>query len=613
MRIRTVMLISIWSVVAGALLVGYILVNYATREHIEARTVRDLTTHLSTLRAFNRLQLDELGKTAELYAETPRLKAVTELGDSNTISQLISDLDNSIRADFLAVSDEAGRMNPDILSDANQSDLSDFLSPADRRSRGSVLTRVVALDSNVFRIASAPIRVGTDVIGRLVVGFRITGGQLRSLKEMIGSDLMLLAGDHIAGSTFAGEELSQMAAWLGIHGSAGLEPSGTAGDHPPITLSEELFKATSMRMNDSMTYGPSATVRLLILKPIRRETEIALAPVIRSFIVLSIVVLVVTIVVGLVVSKSVTKPIADLVSGTAEISRGNYDYAIQIPRGQELKFLATQFGEMSRSLKEKVQQLGQRNKELEMALRKLREMQEELIRSERLAATGKLTAQLSHEINNPVHNILSSLQTAIKKTSPDAPARELLDVAYEEVGRLARLTAQLLSVYRESVSTHDTGSAISVNEVLRDVVTSSMESLRKSNVRVDLVLGETIPPVRGSSDKLKQLFVNLVNNARDAMPDGGRLTITSSPVNGNVVVNVTDTGIGIPRENINRIFDAFFTTKGKVSGTGLGLSVSYGIVQLHRGKITVRSEPGRGSTFSVSIPAHITDQHPEQT
>ena len=321
--------------------------------------------------------------------------------------------------------------------------------------------------------------------------------------------------------------------------------------------------------------------------------------------------LVVTIGVGFLVSRGVTRPIAGLVRGTAEISRGNYDYEMEIPNGVELKFLATKFGEMSATLKEKVRQLGERNMELELALRKLRETQEELIRSERLAATGKLTAQLSHEINNPVHNILSSLQTALKKTPADAPARELVEVAYEEVERLARLTKQLLGPPGIGQPARP-GKPVDLNAIVRDVAASSSEMLRQSGVAMDLHLAERVPSIRGSDDKLKQLFLNLIVNARDAMPDGGRLAISTSSGSGHVEVTVTDTGIGIPPENINRIFDAFFTTKGTVSGTGLGLSVSYGIVQQHRGTIRVKSQPGQGSTFTVIFPAENGSTHEDR-
>jgi signal transduction histidine kinase len=616
-RIRSVILISIWSVVAGALIVGYVMVNIAMRDHVRTRAAAELGTHRATLLALISLQLEELGKTSELFAGTPRLKAVADLGDRNTVAQLMYELEPGIGVDVLALSDRDGRQMFGTLSGSPYAFARHFATPDRPAERGGVVTGIAAIDSSVYRLASAPVTVGEDVVGRLLIGTRITGSYLGALKETIGSDLVLAVDRRPAASTLAGTDLDGVARWLAAaepgqaDGQALPAAGGEAADPPSIPAGNEVYLATALTPARFDHASVPASIRLLILKPVLSETETALAPVIRSFILLSAAVLVVTIGVGIVVSRGVTRPIAGLVRGTAEISRGNYDHEISIPKGVELKFLATKFGEMSASLKEKVRELGERNLALELALRKLRETQEELIRTERLAATGKLTAQLSHEINNPVHNILSSLQTALKKTPADAPSRELLEVAYDEVERLARLTRQLLTAYRESVSSPDPSAPVDINRVIREVAASSSEMLRQAAISVDLALAEVLPPIAGSEDKLKQLFLNLVVNARDAMPQGGRLSISTSSGGGRVTAVVGDTGVGIPPEHINRIFDAFFTTKGKVSGTGLGLSVSYGIVQQHRGTIRVVSTPGNGAAFTMTFPTDtgpITEQ-----
>jgi signal transduction histidine kinase len=290
------------------------------------------------------------------------------------------------------------------------------------------------------------------------------------------------------------------------------------------------------------------------------------------------------------------------VRGTAEVSRGNYDYKIRAGKGEELTFLAQKFEEMSRSLKEKVHQLAEQNTELEKALQRLKETQQELVKSERLAATGRLTAQLSHEINNPVHNIQSCLQTVLKRLPHALPERELLDVAYEEVERLARLTQQLLQVYRTSMI-QETRVPVCLNDLIREVLSVSSESFRQSKITVDTNLEASLPSILGSPDKLKQVFLNLFINAKDAMPRGGRLSAETVRANGNIVVSISDTGVGIPRENIHRIFDAFFTTKSRVSGVGLGLAVTYGIIKQHEGTITVKSKPGEGTLFTITFPA----------
>lgn len=308
-------------------------------------------------------------------------------------------------------------------------------------------------------------------------------------------------------------------------------------------------------------------------------------------------------------TRYVSKPIEHLVLATKEISRGNLEYALQANTSEkeattshdELTFLARMFDSMRESLREKIGQLDERNKEVEDALCRLKQAQEELVRSERLAVTGKMTAQLSHEINNPIHNIQSLLESSLRKVNGNQQAKDLIGVALEEVTRMAKLTRQMLDFYRGSVVDipHE---PVDMQSLLLEVTAMHKELFAKQRVGIVLDIPSTLPAIAGSTDKLKQVFLNLVLNARDAMPNGGTITISGRAANGGLAITVSDTGIGIPPENMGRIFDAFFTTKKEVSGVGLGLSVSYGIIQQHKGSIDVKSTVGVGTTFTVQFP-----------
>jgi len=321
--------------------------------------------------------------------------------------------------------------------------------------------------------------------------------------------------------------------------------------------------------------------------------------------------------------KFIAKPIDRLVIATRKISDGELDYHISDahPPGfarsgshgdgsrDEVMFLALKFDEMRESLKEKMDQLDQvnkhlleRNREVEDALRRLRQAQEDLVKSERLAVTGKLTAQLSHEINNPIHNIQSLLDSSLRKMNGNSQAKELIGVAREEVSRMAKLIRQMLNFYRGSVSEFER-EYVDVHELLAELVRMNEEPLAQQRVSIALDCPRQLPHIHGSRDKLKQVFLNLILNARDAMPHGGRITIKASLVGSAIRVGVTDTGVGIRPEHMNKIFDAFFTTKNELSGVGLGLSVSYAIVQQHNGTIEVESKVGAGTTFTIQLPA----------
>lgn len=314
--------------------------------------------------------------------------------------------------------------------------------------------------------------------------------------------------------------------------------------------------------------------------------------------------------------RTVARPVDRLVRATKEIQRGNLAFRAAPEETHrkgppdELGFLEERFDEMRLSLADKIARLDQanrdlsrRNEELEEALASLRRAQDELMRTERLAATGKMAAQLSHEINNPIHNTQSLLESSLRRLAGNEQARELVEIALGEVTRMASLTRQLLDVYRGSVTDAVVMVPVDLAQVLREIGRAHQRGLAEQGITLTVTIDPQLPHVCGSHDKLKQLFLNLLLNARDAMPQGGEILITATPGQDESVVKVADTGIGIPAEHRDRIFEAFFSTKTAVSGVGLGLAVSYGIVKQHRGSIEVKSDGGKGTTFTVRLPA----------
>jgi signal transduction histidine kinase len=315
-----------------------------------------------------------------------------------------------------------------------------------------------------------------------------------------------------------------------------------------------------------------------------------------------------------VFKRRVARPVSRLVDAAMEIQKGNL-HAV-VPAGapgtpgphDELRFLAERFDDMRESLADKIMRLdmangdlSRRNMELETALAQLRTTQDELMRSERLAVTGKMAAQLSHEINNPIHNTQSLLESSLRRVQGNDQARELIGLALEEVTRMATLTRQLLDVYRGSV-TETAMVPVNLGALLQEMALAHAEAFNGRGISIGVNVPDDLPPVLGSRDKLKQVLLNLMLNARDAMPGGGSLALSAQTAGGRVEMCVADTGAGIAPAHRDKIFDAFFTTKREVSGVGLGLSVTYGIITQHKGTIEVGSEPGKGTTFTISLP-----------
>jgi signal transduction histidine kinase/CheY-like chemotaxis protein len=231
----------------------------------------------------------------------------------------------------------------------------------------------------------------------------------------------------------------------------------------------------------------------------------------------------------------------------------------------------------------------------------LKRTQAQLIQSTKLAAIGELAANIAHEINNPLTSVLGFASYLAEQIPPGRPMREELDLIQEEAGRARDIVRDLLHFSRQR-------EFIPQITDLNVVLEQTLGMLRRQGALDSIMLEEQyapgLAPVEIDVPRIKQVFLNLINNAVYVMKDsGGSLTIRSAASGDMVQVEVIDTGTGIAPEHIDRIFEPFFTTKPDVSGTGLGLSVSLGIVQSHGGTIEVKSELGRGSTFTVKLPA----------
>jgi PAS domain S-box-containing protein len=234
-----------------------------------------------------------------------------------------------------------------------------------------------------------------------------------------------------------------------------------------------------------------------------------------------------------------------------------------------------------------------------------RRLEQVLFDTEKLAATGRLAASIAHEINNPLEAVQNSLYLLSRSVPEGAPERSFLDIATRETQRMSRILRQMLGFYRPATSMAPTD----VNALVIEAETLVAKRLREHGVRIEKELQPTLPLVRASADQLKQVLLNLLLNATEAMPTGGRLIVTTQTGGGDfdaqspdvVRIDVRDTGTGINEEAMARIFEPFFSTKME-KGTGLGLWVSHGIVQAHGGTLKVRSRSGQGTTFTITLP-----------
>ena len=227
------------------------------------------------------------------------------------------------------------------------------------------------------------------------------------------------------------------------------------------------------------------------------------------------------------------------------------------------------------------------------------QLEEQLQISEKMASLGLLAAGVAHEVNTPLTGISSYTQMLLQQAPPDDPSTKVLEKIERQTFRAAKIVNGLLNLARPAQV--DSGPC-DINGVINDVLSLLEHQFRTGSIQVRKELAPGAPIVQGVEHKLQQVFLNLFLNARDAMPKGGWLTIVTRPEADGAVVEVGDTGGGIPPEQLSRIYDPFFTTKEIGKGTGLGLSITYGIVQEHGGTITCESQVGHGTRFSIRLP-----------
>ncbi|MCL4193823.1 MAG: cache domain-containing protein [Thermoguttaceae bacterium] len=290
-----------------------------------------------------------------------------------------------------------------------------------------------------------------------------------------------------------------------------------------------------------------------------------------------------------VVSVLVLRPVDHIVAMARRVIAGDASARVGVrPPGE--------MGVLCRAIDQMADALAEREERLKVATR------QQIGRSEKLASIGRLAAGVAHEINNPLTGVLTFAHLLREKSNLDDQDRQDLDLIIHETTRAADIVKGLLDFARERPARKE---PLAINEVVARTVRLIRNQKAFDRIRIIDQLVEDLPEVNGDMNQLQQVLLNLSLNACEAMPDGGVLTIATSSRDDKVFVRLTDTGCGIKAEHLDKIFEPFYTTKPVGQGTGLGLSVSYGIIEQHGGTMEVESREGEGTTFSLALPAIV--------
>ncbi|MBT8091970.1 MAG: HAMP domain-containing protein [Gammaproteobacteria bacterium] len=294
---------------------------------------------------------------------------------------------------------------------------------------------------------------------------------------------------------------------------------------------------------------------------------------------------------SLIFARRLTRPLEYLSSAAEKVGKGRFDVTVTSESGDEIGALSNSFNQMTTELRERETKLEHANAAL--------------IQSEKLAAFGQLGAGIAHEVKNPLAGILGYAQLTLRKLDEVSPFRKNLNVIEKETRRCTEIISNLLKFARQETTETKT---TNINEVVDAALTIVDHQLSINNVKITRELDPKLPEIQASPNQLQQVIMNFAINAQQAMgEDGGSLTIrTHSDNEGGIVVEVEDDGPGIPKEIRANIFEPFFTTKPAGQGTGLGLSVTYGIVRDHGGNIRIEDPPGGGTRFIVTLPIEVS-------
>jgi len=321
-----------------------------------------------------------------------------------------------------------------------------------------------------------------------------------------------------------------------------------------------------------------------------------------------------TIILGIIVSWGLrfllAKPLQKIFQAMQQVGGKDLDVALEFKQKDEMGRLANDFNQMVFSLKMAEEERNEEHRELTKANQELKEAQQKLIQSAKMAAVGQLAGGVAHEINNPLTGVLNNIQlikmeVEAKKEFNLSEFKEILDVVEESALRCKRITQGLLDFSRAGKRPHQ---PTNINEAIEATLILAEREIRIENIKLIRELSNEPLLVLADSHQLQQVFLDIINNAKWAMQEKkqGELRIKTQidPERKSVMISFSDTGCGILPENLSHIFEPFFTTKKLGEGTGLGLSISYGIIKEHNGTIAVESEGrDKGAAFRITLPA----------
>jgi signal transduction histidine kinase len=498
-----------------------------------------------------------------------RTEALVEAWERGNLGRVHAELRRGFEKDVVFVVDTAGEVvaGPELAG-----------APLRAAALGGTYVLLTRDDGAPVRFALESVASDTVPLGHIGVGVRLSAAGFNKDLNRRNTEVVFMVGDSLIDATLPDSLLE---------GLNRQELRVVRAGGPDAVRQIHVGQAY---MASALTFpGHGLPATAVVFRPIAQELEVA-TNIKRSLVGIGLASLVLALVLAAVIARIVARPTQTLAEASVRMAQGDFDAPLPRAGSDEIGQLSRVFGEMRSAIADREA--------------RLRSAQAEMIHREKLAAMGRLVAQLSHEINNPIYNIQNCLEALERRGDPTDPNREFLTLAQEELSRMASLTRRLLEQSRPQ---SDASGPLDVNALVERVLTLASSELEERGVTLSLALKPALPTVVAHPEAIQQVLANLVANAADAMPRGGVLRVYTRADEDSVEVVIEDSGTGIADADLPHIFEAFYTTKSGVTGIGLGLFVSEGIIRGHRGRIDVQSAPGAGSRFTVRLPRETLD------
>jgi len=526
-------------------------------------------------------------------ANEPRFKAVAQLAEPKTMQVQLDELMREMGSDaavmiftldqnqFLAGS----KRNPAL-------DLRDFQMrsrvPIQKALAGSPATDTVAAAHDLFDVISVPVVVSETLAGVLTIGVTIGPSAASELKSLTHSEIAFVSSGSVAVSTLADTKLDPelRALFERLNSSKQIEAFVPEGEH---------YLCLSGSFGGSST--GSGYLLLSSYEKSLRENQATR----RMLLILSLTGILFSSVLIWVLIRRITMPLRLLRDSAEAVGKGDFSRRVEVTSNDECGELAVVFNRMTENLTAS-------QAEIQETMKTLKDTQAQLIQTEKLSAMGEFVAGVAHELNNPLTGVIGFSQM-LEESGINERQQVYLDRVIGSAERCRKIVQSLLAFSRRHRPERKT---VQIHELLQSALEILKYELLSGNIEIVTNLSPEIPPVLVDPHQIQQVFLNILNNARQAIENhqtGGSISISTLLVSDQVRICFRDTGPGISPEDMKNIFNPFFTTKRVGEGTGLGLSLSYGLIREHGGTITAESEPGKGSVFTVDLP--VVQMEPE--